>query len=150
MQNINLWIVDFPQLAMRHLMINRVLIIVKYRCYEIETGISLWIDPQMQTLCVVHCLNLNVCSNLFSSHLSLYFFFSEEKSEQLLDTRQELENMEVELKRLQQEVTSFVTSTPTYILAFMCSHLPFIYCSLLFPSALFLQCCQALITQLVS
>lgn len=31
-------------------------------------------------------------------------FFREEKSEQLLDTRQELENMEVELKRLQQEV----------------------------------------------
>lgn len=107
-------------------------------------------DPQMQTLCVVHGLNLNVCSNLFSSHLSLYLFFSEEKSEQLLDTRQELENMEVELKRLQQEVTSFVTSTPTYILAFTCPHLPFTYCSLLFPSTLFLQCCQALITQLVS
>lgn len=107
-------------------------------------------EPQMQTLCVVHGLNLNVCSNLFSSHLSLYLFFSEEKSEQLLDTRQELENMEVELKRLQQEVTSFVTSTPTYILAFTCPHLPFTCCSLLFPSTLFLQWCQALITQLVS
>lgn len=95
-------------------------------------------------------LNLNVCSNLFLSHLSLCLFFSEEKSEQLLDTRQELENMEVELKRLQQEVTSFATLTPTYILAFTCPHLPFTYCSLLFPSTLFLQCCQALITQLVS
>lgn len=31
-------------------------------------------------------------------------FFREEKSEQLLDNRQELENVEVELKRLQQDV----------------------------------------------
>lgn len=34
----------------------------------------------------------------------------EEKSEQLLDTRQELENMEVELKRIQQEVKLPVTA----------------------------------------
>lgn len=34
----------------------------------------------------------------------LDLFFREEKSEQLLDTRQELENVEVEFKKLQQEV----------------------------------------------
>lgn len=32
------------------------------------------------------------------------YLFSEEKTEQLLDCKQELEQMEAELKRLQQEV----------------------------------------------
>lgn len=62
---------------------------------------------------------LGYTSAIFSPFLTphpLCLFFREEKSEQLLDTRQELENMEGELKRLQQEVTPRVNSdhhTPT-------------------------------------
>lgn len=60
---------------------------------------------------------LKDCSTIFYklllsdwSHSVLkQMFFREEKSEQLLDTRQELENVEVELKRLQQDVRPQIT-----------------------------------------
>lgn len=36
-----------------------------------------------------------------------FFHLREEKTEQLLDCKQELEQMEIELKRLQQEVSTW-------------------------------------------
>lgn len=60
-------------------------------------------------------LRLVLFSFIFIS--SVCFLSREEKSEQLLDTRQELENMEVELKKLQQEVTTQVTAAVTRLRA---------------------------------
>lgn len=54
---------------------------------------------------------LEICTKSISIPFILYLcsfsslsFFREEKSEQLLDTRQELENIEIEFRKLQQEV----------------------------------------------
>lgn len=76
----------------------------------------------------------------------------EEKSEQLLDTRQELENMEVELRRLQQEVTR-LSPSDTHLHAHNRSHdlvtPPSLCPSPATPSAVIVLCvqrCRALIS----
>ena len=48
----------------------------------------------------INCSTLTTCLSLCTAHLAT----REEKSEQMLDCRHELEDMEAELKRIQQEV----------------------------------------------
>lgn len=84
--------------------------------------------------------------------LTLPLSFREEKSEQLLDTRQELENMEVELKRLQQEV-QHKSQRPSRACLHTRIHMIWSLLhrsSLLFLSTLFLQRCQSLISKLLT